>query len=271
MSKLRLKNFENVPEVSSHDYGERLKALQFKLQLIQAAYISQGLRGIIAVEGWDASGKGGLIKRLTAELDPRFTDVWSIGAPTREELSHHFLWRFWSKLPAAREITVFDRTWYGRVLVERVDKLTPKKVWKGAYDVIDAFEAEQAASGVRLCKIFMHITQAEQDKRLRERLEVPYKRWKTGVEDYHNRSMRDAYTEAYEDMFDHCGIIPWTVVAADDKKTARLAGMEAAVAALGQGVDLSYPDIDPELRRVAEAALGPINPASISAGTTTGD
>ena len=258
MTKLRLKNFENVAEVSSHDYDDRLKALQFKLELIQSAYITQGLRGIVAVEGWDASGKGGLIKRLTAELDPRFTDVWSIGAPTKEELAHHFLWRFWSKLPAAREITVFDRTWYGRVLVERVDKLTPKKVWKGAYDVINAFEAEQAASGVRLCKIFMHITQPEQDKRLRERLETPWKRWKTGPEDYHNRSMRDDYTAAYEDMFDETStdIAAWNVIAADDKKTARLAGMEAAVAALGEDLDLSYPPVDDVLRTTAEAALG---------------
>ena len=257
MPKLRLKNFETAPETGA-DYDDRLKALQFKLQLIQAAYITQGLRGIVAIEGWDASGKGGLIKRLTAELDPRFTDVWSIGAPTKEELAHHFLWRFWSKLPAAREITVFDRTWYGRVLVERVDKLTPKKIWKGAYEVINAFEAEQAASGVRLCKLFLHITQPEQDKRLRERLETPWKRWKTGPEDYHNRSMRDDYTEAYEDMFDATSTddAPWRVIAADDKKTARLAGMEAAVAALGEDVDLNYPDVDPELRATAEAALG---------------
>ena len=258
MTKFRLKNFENVPEISSHDYDERLKALQFKLQLIQAAYITQGLRGIVAIEGWDASGKGGLIKRLTAELDPRFTDVWSIGAPSKEELAHHFLWRFWSKLPAAREITIFDRTWYGRVLVERVDKLTPKKDWKAGYDIINAFEAEQAANGTRICKLFLHTTQAEQDKRLRERLETPWKRWKTGPDDYHNRALRAEYAEAYEDMFDKTStdIAPWHVIAADDKKAARLAGLEAAVAVLGEDVDLSYPPVDPALREVAEAALG---------------
>ena len=258
MAKLRLKNFENTPEISHQDYDERLKALQFKLQLIQAAYITQGLRGIIAVEGWDASGKGGLIKRLTGELDPRFTDVWSIGAPTKEELAHHFLWRFWSRLPAAREIAVFDRTWYGRVLVERVDKLTAKKDWKAGYDIINAFEAEHVAAGTRICKLFLHITQPEQDRRLRERLEVPYKRWKTGPEDYHNRANRDAYTEAHEDMFDLTSTddAPWNVIAADDKKTARIAGMEAAVAVLGEDVDLSYPDVSPELRATAEAALG---------------
>lgn len=271
MSKLRLRDFERAPEAKRHDYDTRLLALQYQLQLIQAAYITQGLSGIVAVEGWDASGKGGLIKRLTAELDPRYTSVWSIGAPTRDELAHHFLWRFWQRLPAAKEVAVFDRTWYGRVLVERVDKLTSKKQWKAAYDTINAFEADQQAHGVRIAKLFLHITQDEQDKRLRERLETPYKRWKTGLEDYHNRSMRDAYTEAYEDMFERCETVPWTVIAANDKKTARLAGLEAVVAALGQGVDLSYPEVDPELRRVAEAALGPLSPASASAGTTTGD
>ncbi|TRW17819.1 polyphosphate kinase 2 family protein [Glacieibacterium frigidum] len=271
MSKLRLRDFEHTPDVKRADYDNRLLALQYRLQLIQAAYITQGLSGIVAVEGWDASGKGGLIKRLTAELDPRFTNVYSIGAPTKDELAHHFLWRFWQRLPAAREIAVFDRTWYGRVLVERVDKLTPKKSWKAAYETIEAFEAEQRANGTRIVKLFLHITQDEQDKRLRERLETPYKRWKTGLDDYHNRSMRDAYTEAYEDMFDRCDSVPWSVIAADDKKTARLTGLEAVIAALGEGVDLSFPEIDPELRRVAEAALGPLNPASTSAGTTTGD
>ncbi|MBV8972014.1 MAG: polyphosphate kinase [Sphingomonadaceae bacterium] len=256
MSKLRLKDFEDAPEVKRHDYEAKLVALQHKLELIQAAYITQGLRGIVAVEGWDASGKGGLIRRLTATLDPRFTHVWPIGAPTREEAEHHFLWRFWRRLPARREIAVFDRTWYGRVLVERVDKLTPKPDWKRGYDEINDFEALQVADGVRLVKLFLHITRHEQDKRLRERLETPWKRWKTGLEDYHNRERRDAYTEAYEDMFDRCNGVPWTVIAADDKKAARLAGLEAAIEGLGRGIDLTYPPVDPELRAVAEKALG---------------
>lgn len=256
MTKLRLRDFEDAPDIKRADYDTRLLALQYRLQLIQAAYITQGLSGIVAVEGWDASGKGGLIKRMTGELDPRFTSIWSITAPTPDELAHHFLWRFWQRLPAAKEIAVFDRTWYGRVLVERVDKLTPKPVWKAAYATIDAFEAEQLAAGTRLVKLFLHITPDEQDKRLRERLETPYKRWKTGLDDYHNRSRRDAYTEAYEDMFERCDAVPWTVIAADDKKAARLAGIEAVVAALGAGVDLTYPPVDAELQRVAEAALG---------------
>jgi len=214
------------------------------------------LRGIVAIEGWDASGKGGLIKRLVQTLDPRFTDVWSISAPNDIERGEHYLERFWRKLPDRREITVYDRTWYGRVLVERVDKFAPKPVWKRAYDEINQFEALQAADGARIVKLFLHVTQKEQDRRLKERLETPWKRWKTGLDDYHNRSMRDDYVEAYEDMFDRCDAVPWTVIPANDKKSARIAGLEAAIAALGKGVDLDYPPVPDDLRNAAEKALG---------------
>jgi polyphosphate kinase 2 (PPK2 family) len=257
VSKLRLKNFEDAHEIARAEYDARLAALQHRLELIQAAYITQRLRAIVAVEGWDASGKGGLIKRLTATTDPRFTKVWSIGAPNDVERGEHYLERFWRRLPDRREWAVFDRTWYGRVLVERVDKLTPKKAWQRAYDEINAFEATQADDGARIVKLFLHTTQKEQDRRLRDRLECPWKRWKTGLDDYHNRSLRDEYTEAYHDMFDRTSTktAPWTVIAADDKRTARIAGLEAIVAGLSAGVDLTYPAVDPKLREVAEAAL----------------
>ncbi|MGL4541203.1 MAG: polyphosphate kinase 2 family protein, partial [Polymorphobacter sp.] len=247
-------------KIGDDDYDKDLKRLQFQLQIIQAAYMRQGLRGLITLEGWDASGKGGLIQRMTAETDPRFTKVWSIGAPSKEELAHHFLWRFWTRLPADREVAVFDRSWYGRVLVERVDRLTPDKIWQRAYDEINAFEQTQIDCGTRLVKLFLHTTQAEQDKRLRERLDVPYKRWKTGLDDYHNRSRRAEYLDAYADMFGRCNPrhAPWVVIAANDKKYTRLTGLQAIVDALGAGVDLGYPEISPELRAVAEAALGPI-------------
>jgi len=267
---IRLADYEKPKKADRATYDDDLRALQYELQLVQAAYITQGLKGIVAVEGWDAGGKGGLIKRMTAELDPRYTKVWPIGAPTREELAHHFLWRFWQRLPGSKEIAVFDRSWYGRVLVERVDRLTPEAVWRTGYDTIAAFEADQVADGARLVKVFLHITQDEQDKQFRERLETPHKRWKTGREDYHNRSMRSAYVEAYEEMFARSPL-PWVVIAGDDKKAARLAGLRAVIDGLSAGVDLSFPEIDPELRRVAEAAIGPLNPASTSAGTTTGD
>jgi polyphosphate kinase 2 (PPK2 family) len=255
---LRLADYEQDGDLDRQVYDRQLEELQHQMELIQAAYINQNRKAIIAVEGWDAGGKGGLITRLVGTLDPRFVKVWSIGAPTKAEIERHYLWRFWQKLPGNREIAVFDRTWYGRVLVERVDELTPEPVWHRAYDEIKAFETLHIADGTRIVKLFLHVTQAEQDKRLKERLETPWKRWKTGLDDYHNRSKRDAYIQAYEEMFDHTSTkaAPWTVIAGDDKKSARIKGLETVVAALGKDIDLSYPPVDPAVRKAAEAALG---------------
>ena len=258
MSKLRLDDFEGDSDLDRPDYDSQLEALQHQLELVQAAYINQGRKAIVALEGWDAAGKGGLITRMVGPLDHRYTKVWSIGAPTKQEAEHHYLWRFWQRLPGCREIAVFDRTWYGRVLVERVDGLAAPDVWKRAYDEINAFEALHVADGTRIIKLFLHITQDEQDKRLKERIETPWKRWKTGTDDYHNRSQRAGYLEAYHDMFDKTStkIAPWTVIAANDKKSARIKGLQKVVDVLGDGVDLAYPPVDPELRKIAEKALG---------------
>lgn len=255
---IRLDRFETGDEIDHSSHEARLTELQHQLQLAQAAYINQGLKAAIAVEGWDAAGKGGLIKRFVSPLDPRFTKVWSIAAPSKQELAHHYLWRFWQRLPGVREFAVFDRSWYGRVLVERVDGLAPGPVWKRAYEEINDFEALLIADGMRIAKIFLHTTQDEQDKRLLERLETPWKRWKTGLDDYHNRSQRAAYMDAYHDMFDFCstGVAPWTVIEENHKKTARIHGLEAIVSVLAAGVDFSYPAVPDELLKVAEAALG---------------
>ncbi|WP_310496687.1 polyphosphate kinase [Sandarakinorhabdus sp.] len=258
MTRINLTDYEADADMPREAYEARLIELQHRLELIQSAYISQNLKGIIAIEGWDASGKGGLITRMMEPLDPRYTKVWSIGAPSKPEADHHYLWRFWQRLPGAREIAVFDRTWYGRVLVERVDGFVAKDRWQAAYDEINAFEALQIADGARIVKLFLHVTQAEQDKRLEERIKTPWKRWKTGTEDYHNRSQRKAYLEAYHDMFARCSGpgAPWHVVAANDKKTARIAALEAVCAHLAQGVDLTFPPADPALVKIAEQALG---------------
>ncbi|KAB7648708.1 polyphosphate kinase 2 family protein [Polymorphobacter fuscus] len=252
-----LADFEADLDLDTETYETRLTALQHQMELIQAAYINQGLKAVIALEGWDAAGKGGLITRLVGSLDHRYTHVWSIGAPTKPEADHHFLWRFWQRLPGRREIAVFDRTWYGRVLVERVDKLTPKADWQRAYDEINAFEALHIADGARFVKLFLHISQDEQDKRLKERIETPWKRWKTGPEDYHNRANRDAYLKAYHDMFERTSTpdAPWTVIAANDKKSARIKSIETVVAVLSKDIDLDYPPADPALVATAEAAL----------------
>jgi polyphosphate kinase 2 (PPK2 family) len=255
---LNLSDFEKDEDLDRTVYETQLVELQHRLELIQAAYINQKRSAVIAIEGWDAAGKGGLITRMVGTLDHRYTKVWSIGAPTPTEIDHHYLWRFWQRLPGKREIAVFDRTWYGRVLVERVDGFATREQWSRAYDEINQFEALLAADGTRIIKLFLHITQAEQDKRLKERIETPWKRWKTGLDDYHNRSKRADYLTAYHDMFERTSTkaAPWHVIAANDKKWARIRGLEIAAAALGAGVDLDYPPADPALKKVAEKALG---------------
>ena len=141
-------------------------------------YRPQAQARSIVCEGWDAAGKGGAIQRLTAECDPRAYQVWPIAAPTEEEKAHHFLWRFWQRLPGAGEIAIFDRSWYGRVLVERVEGFATEAEWRRAYDEINEFEAQLAYDGTTIVKLFFHVTQETQDERLKARLDHPWKRWK---------------------------------------------------------------------------------------------
>lgn len=240
------------------DYDKALARLQKQLSHIQTAYIIHKRRAIIILEGWDAAGKGGIIKRLTAEWDPRYFEVWPIAAPTPEELAHHFLWRFWRRLPAQHNIAVFDRSWYGRVLVERVEGYASKEEWKRGYDEINAFEAQHVENGATLIKLFVHVTQEAQDKRLRDRLEQPWKRWKTGLEDFRNRARRADYLRAIHDMFAKTDTkhAPWTVIDGNNKKAGRIAALTAIADALEAKVDMTPPSLDPEVAKVASKALG---------------
>jgi AMP-polyphosphate phosphotransferase len=240
------------------DYSKVLKSLEDRLERIQAAYIMHGKSAVIAFEGWDASGKGGAIQRLTASWDPRYYEVWPISAPSKTELAHHFLWRFKQRLPASGELHIFDRTWYGRVLVERMEGYCTIEDWRSAYEQINAFEAKLVAGGTPLIKIFLHITQEEQDKRLKKRLLDPWKRWKTGKDDYRNRAKRTEYWSAYHDMFDRTNTdaAPWIVIDGNDKKAARIAVMRAVADRLEASVDMVPPALDPELEALAKAALG---------------
>jgi polyphosphate kinase 2 (PPK2 family) len=252
-----LSDFEKGADYDG-DYGDDLMALTERLARIQAAYINHGRTAIIAFEGWDASGKGGAISRLTASWDPRWYEVWPIGAPTTEESERHFLWRFWKALPAKGEINIFDRTWYGRVLVERVEGFCTETEWKRAYDEINEFEAQQKDNGVTLIKLFMHITQKEQDRRFKDRLDCYWKRWKTGKDDYRNRARREDYLKAYHTMFERTDTrwAPWKVVDANDKKAARIAVMTYVADRLEAGVDMKPVDADPEVLALAKAAFG---------------
>ena len=239
------------------DYSDDLDALQERLAHIQVAHIVHRRRAVVLFEGWDAAGKGGIIKRLCAEWDPRNFEVWPIKAPTHYELDHHFLWRFWQKLPACGNIAVFDRSWYGRVLVERVEGYAEKAEWKRGFDEINEFEAQHAASGTAIIKLFVHVTQDEQDKRLEDRLDHPWKRWKTGVEDFRNRAKRDDYLAAMHDMFKRTDThaAPWTIIDGNNKKAARMAALTAIAERLEANVDMTPPPLDPEIDRIARKAL----------------
>lgn len=240
------------------DYDKALAKLQKRLSHIQYAHIVHKRRAIILFEGWDAAGKGGVIQRLTAEWDPRYSEVWPIAAPTPEELSHHFLWRFWQRLPAQHNIAVFDRSWYGRVLVERVEGYASESEWRRGYDEINDFEKQQIETGATMVKVFIHVTQKTQDKRLKDRLEHPWKRWKTGLDDYRNRARRAEYLDAMHDMFAHTDTknAPWIVIDGNDKKAARIAALTAIADALEKHVPMDPPKLDPEVEKVAKKALG---------------
>jgi polyphosphate kinase 2 (PPK2 family) len=239
-------------------YGDALAALQDRLERLQAAHITHGQRSVIMLEGWDAAGKGGIIQRLTASLDPRYFEVWPIGAPSEEEKARHFLWRFWKRLPGNREISIFDRSWYGRVLVERVEGFAPEADWRKGYDEINEFEAQLTGSRTNLVKLFVHITQDEQDKRFADRLDDPWKRWKTGAEDYRNRSRRADYHAAIDEMFQQTDTrwAPWKVIDGNNKKAARIAALTHIAEALEAVVPMTPPDRDPAVVKLAAKAFG---------------
>lgn len=240
------------------DYDEDLKALQKRLQDIQVAHIVHGRSAIVMFEGWDAAGKGGIIQRLTARWDPRHFQVHPVAAPTDEERARHFLWRFWRDLPPVGSIALFDRSWYGRVLVERVEKLATCDAWQRAYGEINAFEAQQVASGTTLVKLFVHVTQEEQDERLRARIEDPWKRWKTGPDDFHNRSRRADYLEAMADMFARTDTpqAPWIAIDGNNKKAARIAALTAIAERLERAVPMDPPPLTDELATLRDQLAG---------------
>jgi len=232
-------------------YEDKLKALQLKLLEIQEAYLRQGRRGMVVLEGWDTAGKGSLIRRLSARLDPRYCKIWPIAAPSEAERGEHYLERFWRRLPDRGGLAVFDRSWYGRVLVERVEELTPPADWKRAYREIVEFERVLVDDRIRVIKIFLHISPAEQLRRFEERMKTPYKRWKLTPDDLRNRARWDDYAVATDAMFEKTSSrhAPWNLVASDFKWWARIRGLEIIVKGLSEGVDLKLPPIDPKLAR----------------------
>jgi len=254
----RLAEITEHPKMDFADYERRLTSLQQKLQLIQQAYLGTSERALLVVEGWDTAGKGGLVRRLGWALDPRSFKVHPIAAPDEHERAQHYLQRFWQRLPALGQIVVFDRSWYGRVLVERVEGLAITREWRRAYREINDFERMLIDSEVRLVKLFLHITPDEQERRFRDRLIDPMKRWKLSYEDFRNRARRSDYETAIEDMMEKTSTkdAPWHLIPANNKPYGRIAAFRILVDTLGKGVSLEPRPIEADLLKEAKRTLG---------------
>jgi polyphosphate kinase 2 (PPK2 family) len=231
--------------LSKDEEAERLEAAWQRLtqlRLTLGGLIGDGELGppvCVLFEGEDASGKGGAIKRLVTELDPRHVRVVQFAAPTHDEKRHHFLWRFWPSLPGWGGMAVFDRSWYGRVLVERVEGLATREQWLRAYDEINGFERTLTDEGTILIKFWMHISGDEQLKRFKRREKDPLKSWKLTDDDWRNREKRDEYKQAVEDMVARTSIEPhatWHLIPAESKRYARVAVVETVIEEIEAGM-----------------------------------
>jgi AMP-polyphosphate phosphotransferase len=231
--------------LSKKEEAERLESAWTRLtqlRLTLGGLIGGGELGppvCAAFEGWDASGKGGAIKRLVAQMDPRHVRVVQFAAPTHDEKRHHFLWRFWPSLPGWGGLAVFDRTWYGRVLVERVEGFASEDEWTRAYDEINNFERGLSDEGMVLIKFWLHISSEEQLKRFKKREKDPLKSWKLTDDDWRNREKRDAYEEAVEDMIARTSVEPharWHLIPGDSKRYARIAVIDTVIEEIEAGM-----------------------------------
>lgn len=241
---LKLSGAEGVKQL--HDAQQRLLALRLQA----GGLIGHGSLGpplCVTFEGWDASGKGGAIRRLTSPLDPRHVRVAEFAAPSEVEKRHHFLWRFWPQVPGLGGMAVFDRTWYGRVLVERVEGFASEPEWRRAYREIVDFERALCIEGMVLVKFWLHISEEEQLRRFRARDRDPLKRWKLTGEDWRNLSKRTEYERAVADMLretDH-DLAPWRLIAAENKPYARVAVLREVISAYEQGMrDSGHEPVD---------------------------
>ncbi|MBI4349913.1 MAG: polyphosphate:AMP phosphotransferase [Elusimicrobia bacterium] len=220
--------------ISEHAYGEKVDKYQARLRDLEYAIYRKRVPAVILYEGWDAAGKGGNIRRLTQNLDPRGYEVVPVAAPNDVEKAHHYLWRFWNGLPKGGHITIFDRTWYGRVLVERVEGFCSEDEWKRAYKEINDFEEHLANFGAVIVKFWLHISREEQLKRFEERQKLEHKRWKITGEDWRNREKWDKYKEAVDEMILRTSTTyaPWTIVEADCKRYARIKALKTVAEAI---------------------------------------
>jgi polyphosphate kinase 2 (PPK2 family) len=240
----RLDELDLSLKLSREEEAARLEAAAgrlLELRLTLGGLLGDGRLGppvCVLFEGWDASGKGGAIRRLVAPMDPRHVRVVQYGAPTFDEKRHHFLLRFWAALPGWGGMAVLDRSWYGRVLVERVEGFATVEQWTRGYAEIVEYERSLVLEGMILLKFWMHISDAEQLRRFKRRDTDPLKNWKLTAEDWRNREKRTAYEQAVEDMLertDHA-LAPWHLVEADNKRWARVKVLETTIAEIEQGM-----------------------------------
>ena len=218
--------------IADEEYMVLLPKLQKKLYSLQKGCIEKKRSVVIVYQGWDAAGKGGNIKRLVSKLDPRYYQVILVGVPTEEELGHHYLWRFWRQLPGAGYMTIFDRSWYGRVLVERVENFASKFAWRQAYEEINQFEADLVKNEkFIIIKYFLHISQGVQLQRFKDRENNLFKKYKITEEDYRNRGKWESYRVAINDMLERTNSshAQWNVIPSNSKKFARIEALKIAI------------------------------------------
>jgi polyphosphate kinase 2 (PPK2 family) len=222
--------------ISKGEYARRLVELQLRLRKLAFDLYCKKRLMVVVYEGWDASGKGGNIRRVTEKLDPRGFVVHAIAAPAGDDKTHHYLWRFWRRLPPPdeKQVVIFDRSWYGRVLVERVEGYCQPEDWKRAYREINDFESQLMDSRTALVKFWIHISKQEQLRRFNERRKTAHKQWKITDDDWRNRDKWDAYEAAIEEMLEHTSTrkAPWTVVPGEYKWVARIKCLETLVTRL---------------------------------------
>ena len=217
--------------LTDEEYDKKLDDLQDELSQLHYKLYRKKIPVIIAYEGWDAAGKGGNIKRITGALDPRGFEVQPIASPEPHEKARHFLWRFWTRLPRTGHIAIFDRTWYGRVMVERIEGFCSENDWQRAYNEINEFEKELTDWGAVVIKFWVQIDKRTQLKRFKERQATPEKQWKITDEDWRNREKWDKYETAIDEMIQKTSteFAPWYVLESVDKKYARIKALEIVV------------------------------------------
>jgi len=236
--------------VPREKYVTEISRRQIQLRELAWQVYQQKRPVVIGFEGWDAAGKGGAIKRITEKMDPRGYVVYPISAPQGEDKTHHYLYRFWRRLPEGGQIAIFDRTWYGRVLVERVEGFAAAKEWKRAYKELNSFERQLCDYGTIIAKFWVHISREEQLRRFEERRRIHYKSWKLTDEDWRNREKWPLYEEAVEEMLlkTSTRTAPWTLVEGNDKYWARVRVLSRLVEILSE--QLGHKPADP-LRKKA--------------------